>query len=133
MVQARLIYRQKRKGWGLRRMRQIPVVLQYEGHSKSSVMNGSPCAGRGFASLILCIHICHHIRNPLVKFQRNHANINIVIDIQSSISHLHWTLFEDKKEERDEIGGANFHKNSCCVETFAPKRDVEQSYQYNNT
>ena len=92
-------------------------------------MNGSPCAGRGYASLILCIHIRHHIGYPPVKFQRNQANINIVIGIQSNISHIHWPLFEVERE-RIELGGFNFHKTSCCVETFAPKRDVEQNYEY---
>ena len=72
-------------------------------------MNGSPCAGRGYASLIFCIHMRHHIRHPHVKFQRNQANVNIIIDIQSSISHIHWPLFEDEKEGRVEIGGINFH------------------------
>ena len=40
-------------------------------------------------------------------------------------------LFEDEKEESVEIGGVNFHKKSCSVETFVPKRDVEQTYEYN--
>ena len=93
-------------------------------------MNSLPCTGRGYASLILCKHICLHIRHPHVIFQRNQANINI--DIQSSISHIHWPLFQDEKEERVEIGGFNFHKKSCCIETFAPERDVEQSYEYNS-
>ena len=66
-----------------------------------------------------------------MKFQRNQANINIVSDIQSSISHIHWPLYEEEKEERVEIGRVNFHKKSCCIETFAPKGDVEQSYEYN--
>ena len=65
----------------------------YEGPSKSSVMNGSPCARRKYASLISCIHICHSIIHPRVKCQRNRANISIVIGIQSSISHLVGWLF----------------------------------------
>ena len=65
--------------------------------------------------------------HPNMKFQRNQANINIVIGIQSSLSHIHGSLFEDEKEKTVEIGGINFLKKSCCVETFSPKRDVEQS------
>ena len=101
-----------------------------EGPSKSSVVNGSPCAWRGFALLILCIHICHSMIHPHAKFQRNQGNINIVIDIQSSNSHIHWPLFEDEKEERVETGGINFHKKSCCVETFVPKKDVGKTHEY---
>ena len=48
-----------------------PAYLIYEGPSKSSVMNGSPCARRGYASLILCVHISHSIIHPHVKFPRN--------------------------------------------------------------
>ena len=109
----------------------LKMFHTYDGHSKSSVMNGSPCTGRRYASLILCIHIRHHIAHPHVKFQRNQANINTVIDIQSSISHIHWPLFEGETEERVEIGGFDFHKTSVCVETFASEKDVEQGYEYN--
>ena len=87
---------------------------EYEDPSKSSVINGSPYARRGYASLILCIRtcICHSIIHPHVKFQRNRVNINIVIGIQSSRGHIHGPLFEDEKEESLEIGGAYFHKMS---------------------
>ena len=78
----------------------------YEGPSKSYVMNGSPCARRGYASLILCIRISHSIICQHMKFQRNRANINIVIGIQSSLSHIHWPLFfrmKRKKTLRSEV------------------------------
>ena len=35
---------------------------------------------------------------------------NIVIGIQSSLSHIHWPLFEDQKEDSIGIGGINVHK-----------------------
>ena len=76
------------------------------------------------------LHIRHSIIHPHVKFQRNQANISIVIGIQSNLSHIDWSLFEDEKEESVEIGGVNFHKKSCCFETFARKRDVEQTHEY---
>ena len=95
------------------------------------VMSDSPCARRRYAALILCIHIRHSIIHPHVKFQDNQTNINIIIGIQSSLSLIHWSLFEDEKKESVEIGGAIFHNASRCVETFAPKRDAEQSYEYN--
>ena len=71
------------------------------------------------------------IRNPHVKFQNHQANTNIAIDIQSSINHIHWPIFEDEKEERVEIGGVNFYKKSGCVKTLVPNKTVEQSYEYN--
>ena len=97
----------------------------YEVPSKSSVMNGSLCVRREYASLILCIHIWHSIIHPHKKFRSNQANINIVIGIQSGISHIHWPLFEDEKEERVEIGGVNFHTKMHL------KGNVEQTYEYN--
>ena len=84
-------------------------------------MNGSPCATRGYASLGICIHICHSIIHSHLKYQRNQANINNVISIQDILSHIHWPIFEDGKEESVEIGGCYFHKKSCCVETSDPK------------
>ena len=68
-----------------------------------------------------------------MKFPRNQANIKIVIGIQRSLCHIHWLFLYDEKEESFVIGGVNFHKTSCCVETFAPKRDVhvQQIYEYN--
>ena len=50
--------------------------------------------------------------------------------IQRSLSHIHWPSLEDEKEERAEIG-IHLYKKSCYVETFAPKRDVEQTNEYN--
>ena len=94
----------------------------HEGPSKCSVINGYPCARRGYASLILCLHIRHSIIHPHVKFQRNRANINIVIGIQSSLSHIHWPLFEDDKEESVEIGGVNFTKSCVALKLLPLKR-----------
>ena len=75
--------------------------------------------------------IHNSIIHPNVKFQGNKLNNKIkIIGIQSRISHIHLPLFEDAKKESIEIG-VNFHKKSCCVETFASKRDVEKSYEYN--
>ena len=85
---------------------------------------------RIYASLILCILICHSIIHRHMKYQRNQANINNVMCIQNSLSHIHWPLFEGEKGERVEIG-VSFHKKSCCIKTFAPKREVEQTYEYN--
>ena len=81
-------------------------------------MNCSPCAGRGYASLILCIHIRHYIRHPHIQFQRNQADINIIIDIQSNISHIHWPLFEDQKEKSVEIGGVNLKKSRVVLKSL---------------
>ena len=36
-----------------------------------------------------------------------------------------------EKEESVEIGGVSFLNTPCCVKTFAPKTDVEQTYEYN--
>ena len=71
--------------------------------------------------MILCVHICHSIIHPHVKFQRNQANMNIVIGIQSSINHIHWPLFEDEKEERVKIGGVHFHKSRVALKHLALK------------
>ena len=73
-------------------------------------MNSSPCARRGYASLILCIRIFYSIIRPHVKFQSNQTNINIVISIQSSLNLIHWPLFDVGKEGSFEIEGFNFHK-----------------------
>ena len=73
--------------------------IRYEGPSKSSAMNGSPCASRGYASIILCLHICHPIIHPHVKYQRNQANINNAMCIQNNLSHIHWPLFEDERKK----------------------------------
>ena len=62
-------------------------------------MNDSPCTRRGYASLILCIHIRHSIIQPHVKYQKNQANIKKIICIQNSLSHIHLPLFEDEKEQ----------------------------------
>ena len=78
-----------------------------------------------------CLHIRHSILHPRVEFQRNKANINIVIVIQSILSPIQWPLFEDEKEETVRIGDINFHQNSYCVDMFATKRDAEQTYEYN--
>ena len=107
------------------------AIVVYEGPSKGSVMNGSPCARRGYASLILCIHIRHSIIHPYLKLQMNQANIYKVMCIPNSPSHILWPLFEDEKEESVEIGGVNSKKKSCCVDTFATKRDMKQKYEYN--
>ena len=95
--------------------------IRYEGPSKSSAINGSPCARRGYASIILCIRICHSIMHRHVKYQRNRANINNAMCIQNNLSHIHWPLFEDEKEESVTIRGVYFLKKSFCVETFARK------------
>ena len=42
------------------------------------------------------------------------------------------TVFEEEKGESVEIGDVDFHKKSCCVEKFTPKRDGEQTSE-NNT
>ena len=69
--------------------------------------------------MISCIHIQHSIIHPHVKFQRNQANINIVIGIQRSLSHIHWPLFKDEKEESVEIRGgvcgvlSEVHSSKC--------------------
>ena len=78
-----------------------------------------------YASLILCIQILHSVVHQPVKFERNQANINIVIGIQSDPSHpshIYWPLFEDEKKESIALGCAYFHIKSFCVEKFAPKR-----------
>ena len=62
----------------------------------------------------------------------NIANINIVIRIESGLSHIHWPIFEDEKEESIEIiGYVNFHKKSRCDENYAPKREWEQISENN--
>ena len=87
-------------------------MTMYEGPSKSSVMNGFQCARRRYASLILCIHVCHSIIHPHVKFRRNRLEIKISIAIHStSLSHLHWPIFEDEKEER----GKSFIKSRFAL------------------
>ena len=87
----------------------VPITV-YEGPSNSSVMNYSQCERRRYASLILCIYICYSIIHLNVKSQKNRANINTFIGIQSGLSHIHWPLFENEKEESVEIGGVNFPK-----------------------
>ena len=73
------------------------------------------------------VNIIHFFIHAHVKFRRNRANINIVIGIQSGLSHMHWSIFEDEKGESVELGDVNLHKKSCCDEKFAPKRDGEQT------
>ena len=77
------------------------------------------------------MHICHSIIHAHKKFQRNKAYIKIIIGIQSRLSHIHWPLFEDEKEKALRQKVVIFTKKSCCSETFAPKWDVEQIYEYN--
>ena len=79
--------------------------LMYEGPSKISVMNGSPCTRRGYASIILCIYICHSIIRPHVKNQRNQANNNNVMCFQNSLSHYtnHYLRMKRKKVLRLEV------------------------------
>ena len=85
-------------------------------------MNGSPCARKGYASLNLClrIRICHSIIHvhPNVKYQRNQANINNVLCIQNSLSHIHWPFFEDEKEESVEIGCVIIKKMRVVLKCF---------------
>ena len=66
-----------------------------------------------------------------MKLRRNRANINIAIGILSGLSHIHWPIFEDEKEESVEIGDVNVHKKSCCDEKFAPRRNGEHTSENN--
>ena len=66
-----------------------------------------------------------------MKFQRNRANINIVIVIYSGLSHMHWPIFEDGKRESVELGDVNLHKKTWCDEKFSPKRVGEQTSENN--
>ena len=60
----------------------------------------------------------YFINHRHVKFRTNN---NIVIDIHRSANRIHWSIFEDEKKERIEIGDVNFHQKLCCVIKFAPK------------
>ena len=68
-------------------------------------MNGSPCARRGYASLILCLHICHYIIHPRVKYQRNQAYINNVMHIQNNLSQYtgHYLMMKRKKALKSDV------------------------------
>ena len=85
-------------------------------------MNGFPYARTMYARLISYITNFHSIIHTHVKFRRNRGNINIAIDIESRLSHIHWPIFSGEYEDGDEIGDVNFHKKSCCDEKVAPKR-----------
>ena len=76
----------------------------YEGPSKSSVMNGYQYTRKGYASLMLYVHvhILYSVIHQRLKFRRNRANINIVVGIQRSLSHIHWHIFEN--EQKDSVG-----------------------------
>ena len=56
-----------------------------------------------------------------MKFQRNRSNINVVLGIQNSLSHILWPLFEDEKDDRVEIGCFNFFiKSRVALKLLLP-------------